>query len=199
MDTLLGISWLWWALGTFGMVGTGLLLWLAPGLLVQIATWMFKFFITTRLGNIILAAAIAFFVADVNRSLRDRHEFAAQTAAFEQAQKDRDTRIAQQTREEVWKEIANQTAANAATDNDVKEFHNALPPVPFANGVNPFRVGDAACRLRKVAGQTGCGPKRAQGVPQARSEGGGAGTADRPRFRLPRLITRGVGGAEKGQ
>lgn len=195
---LLGISWLWWAIGTFGTVGTALLLWLAPTVLVRIATWLFKFFVTTRLGNVIAAAALAFFVADVNRSLRDRSEFAAQTAAFQQAQKDRDKRIAAETRDEVWTEIANQTAANTATDQDVKEFHDALPPVPFTNGINPFRVGDAACRLRAIAGYSGCGPERSQGMPAARSKGAGAGTKNRLRIRLPRLITRGAGSPEKG-
>lgn len=194
---MFGISWLWWALGTFGVVGTALLLWLAPAALVQIATTLVRFFIGTRLGNIILAAGVAFFIGDVNRSLRDQHEYAARTAAFEQAQRDRDTRIAQETRDEVWKEIANQTAANTATDKEVKEFENALPPVPFANGINPFRVGDASCRLRHLAGQAGCGSARAQRVPQTGPEG--AVTGHRPRFRLPGFVTGGIGGAQKGQ
>lgn len=194
---MLGISWIWWALGTFGTVGTLLLLWLAPATLAMVVKSVLTFFLTNRYGNMIAVGLIVFFVADVNRSLRDQHEFAARTAAFEQSQRDRDTRIAQETRDQVWKDIANQTAENTATDKDVKEFHDALPAVPFANGVNPFRVGDASCKLRHVAGQAGCGPARAKGVPKARPEGAVPG--NQPRFRLPGFITGGIGGAQKGQ
>lgn len=186
---VLGIWWLWWAIGTFGLVGTGLMLWLAPALLVQIVTWCLKFFITTRLGNVIAAAAIAFYVGDVNRSLRDEHEFKARTAAFEQAQKARDATIAQQTRDEVWTEIANQTAANNTTDKEVKEFHDALPIIDANN--NAFRLGADACRLRHLAGQAECGPGGAKGVPAPAKEN--VSPPHRRGFRLPRPFSRSTG------
>jgi len=199
MDTILGISWLWWAVGTFGIVGTALLLWLAPALLVQIVSWLLKFFITTRLGNIIAAAGIAFFVGDVNRSIYDQHQYAARAAAFQQAQKQRDDTIKQETRESVLREIGNQQIANSQIDRKVEEFKYALPPTPAANGVNPLRVGDASCRLRDIAGYSGCGPDRSEGVPKAGSEGRGPRTVHRPRFKLPSLITRGSSRAEESQ
>jgi len=172
---LLGIWWLWWAIGTFGAVGTGLMLWLAPAALVQIATWLLKFFFTTRIGAAFLAGSVAFFVADVNRSLRDEADFkritARTIALFEQAQKLRDAGIAQQTRDAVLKEVADQAAADAKTDNQVKDFHDALPPVEAADKCNDLiRVGSNAGRLLNIAGG---GPpqgrsKRLNGVPKAR-------------------------------
>jgi cytochrome c-type biogenesis protein CcmH/NrfF len=168
---LLGIWWLWWAIGTFGLVGTGLMLWLAPAFLVQIVTWLLKFFFTTRIGAAILAGSVAFFVADVNRSLRDEAEYKQRTALFEHAQKARDARIAQDTRDQVWKEIADQTAANTVTDNQVKDFHDALPPVEATDKcADVVRVGSNANRLLNIAG--GGSPqgrsKRLKGVPKAR-------------------------------
>lgn len=194
---VLGISWLWWALGTFGLVGTGLMLWLAPAVLVQVAKSLLSFFITNRYGNMIAVAIIVFFVADVNRSLRDEHDFAARTATFEQEQKDRDTRIAKETRDEVWTDIANQTAANTATDKEVKEFNHALPPVPHASD-NPFRVGTDVCRLRALAGQAGCGPASSP-VGVQKTGAVSASVADHPRHGLSAALRRILGRNQKDQ
>ena len=164
-------------------------------LALELIKAVLSFFLTSRVGNIMLAAGIAFTVADINRSIRDHREFAARTAAFEQAQRNRDKRIAQETRDQVWTEIANATAENTAIDQEVKEFHDALPPVPAAT-INPFLVGDASCRLRHIAGYAGCGPDRAQGMPKAGSKGAGPGTKHWTGYRLPRLITHGAGRVE---
>lgn len=183
---LLGISWVWWAIGGSGTLVIALLAWLAPALLVQILKAVLGFFVTTRLGNIIAAAIFAFMVGDMNRSIRDQNEFAARTANYEEAQQQRDARIAQETRDEVWKEIANATAANTQTDKEVTEFDHALPPVPYAQA-NPFRVGADACRLRHIAGEATCGPSIAtHGLPQARSTAQGAG--DHSRHGLSGLV-----------
>lgn len=192
---MLGISWLWWSLGTFGLVGTGLMLWFAPAMLAMVAKAVLSFFITNRYGNMLAVAIVVFFVADVNRSLRDEHDFAARTAAFEQEQQDRDTRIATETRDEVWKDIANQTAANTATDKEVKEFTDALPPVPHADD-NPFRVGDDACKLRALAGQPGCGP---QSIPRRVQKTGtvAPGVGDHRGNRLSRAFGRILGRDQK--
>lgn len=190
-----GIWWLWWMLGTFGLVGTAILVWIAPTLFLQVARMILTFFITNRIGNIIAAAAIAFFVGDVNRSIYDRHEYAAKTAAFEQAQKERDAQIAEQTREEVTKQIAVSAASAAEIDNQVKEFNNAIPPT-IGPAVNPFRVGDDSCKLRALAGQSGCGPESRQGVPKPRAPA--AVVQHHKRNGLSRAFRRVIGRDQKG-
>ncbi len=197
--TLLGIQWIWWLLGTFGIGGVALLAYFAPAVALGVGQWLLKFVLTTPIGAALATAAVVWFVADTNRSIRDQHEFAARTAAYEQLQAQRDVTIRQETREDVLRESGEQALANAKTDQQVKEFKDALPPVPYANGVNPFRVGDASCRLRALAGQVGCGSERPKGVPQARPQGAGAGTGHRPRFRLPGFVTGSIGRAAKGQ
>jgi len=193
---MLGIWWVWWALGGTGTVTLGLLAWLAPALLVEIGKAVLGFFITTRLGNVIAAAAIAFFVADTNRSIRDNDAFAVRTAQFEQAQQERDARIAQETRDEVLKQVAATAAASAQTDKEVKEFHDDLPPVPFA-ATNPFRVGADSCRLRHIVGQDGCGPESPPRVQKARHASKGAG--DQSGHRLPGFVERFFGLDRQGQ
>lgn len=189
-----GVSWIWYLVGTLGIGGTVALFYLAPAVLPLIL----RFLTGTRLGVGIMVGLIAFMVADIHRSRSDTNRYEAEKAAFAQAQADRDKRIAQETRDEVWKQIANATAENTAIDTDVKEFHDALPPIsPSVD--NPFIVGAASCRLRNIAGFAGCGPVRAQGVPKARSKSAGTGSGDRSRLRLPGLITRGFSGTEKGQ
>lgn len=195
ISALTAISWVWWLVGTFGVVGTGLMLWLAPAALVKIASVVLNFFITNRWGNMLGVGLIVFFVADVNRSLRDEQAYKEKTAAFEQEQKARDDRIAKETRDQVWTEIANATAANAATDKQVEDFTNALPPVPFADS-NPFRVGNDACKLRALAGQPGCGP---QSVPRRMQKAGAPAKpeGDHGGFGLPASLGRIFGGDHK--
>ncbi len=193
--TFFGIWWLWWMLGTFGLVGTVLLLWLAPAMLAQIVRVSLTFFITNRAGNIIAAAVIAFFIADTNRSIRDEHEYAAKTAQFQQDQKDRDNRIAQETRDDVWKDIAEATSNNSQIDNQVEDIHDALPPIPDGTA-NPFLVGTSSCKLRALAGQPGCGPEGTSGVPKAGTPAKPA--ANHRRFRLPGSVGRILGRDPKG-
>lgn len=175
MDIMLfGVSWLWWALGTFGLIGTGLMIWLAPTVLLGLLKWLLTFCFTTRIGAALLAASIAFFVADVNRSKRDEAEFSERTAQFEQAQADRDKQIENDTRDQVWIEIANQTALNKTTDTEVKEFHDVLPTIATTDACNDvIRVGANAGRLRVIAGSPVRRSIRPQGMPKARKKAAG--------------------------
>lgn len=195
MSIFTAISWVWWAVGAFGLVGTGLMLWLAPAVLVQIVKSLLAFFLTNRWGNMLGVAIIVFFVADVNRSMRDEETFKERTAAFEEAQKQRDIQIAADTRQAVTEELAKQKTADTATDNQVKDFTNALPPVPYADS-NPFRVGNDACKLRALAGQPGCGPQSVpRRVPKARAPA--APERDHAGFRLPTSLGGIFGGDQK--
>lgn len=172
MDLMIfGVSWLWWALGTFGVVGTALLIWLAPAFLVRMVQAILNFCFTTRIGAALLAASIAFFIADTNRSRRDASEFAERTAIFEQAQKDRDAKIEADTRADVLKEIASQALKDTATDTQVKDFHDALPAIPTTDACNDIvRVGNNADRLRAIAGTPVRRSGGAKGVPKARKK-----------------------------
>jgi len=201
--TLLGIQWFWWLLGTFGTGGVAVLAYFFPAVALGIGQWLIKFVLTTPIGAALAAGAITWFVADTNRSIRDQHEFAARSAAFVQLQQQRDKNIAQTTREDVLRELASKSLADAKLDNDVKDFQNAFPPVaiaPVKDGPDPLRVGDASCRLRAIAGYSGCGPEgAAHGVPKARSRGARPGVWHWPKVELPQLIAGGAGSAPQGQ
>lgn len=192
-----GVSWVWYLVGTVGIGGTIALLYLGPAFLTALVPHLLKFFFGTRIGVGIMVGFATFMVADIHRSRSDAARWEAEKASFVQAQHDRDARIAKETRDEVWTEIADATAANTTIDNEVKEFHDALPPAPATATVNPFIVGDSACRLRHIAGYAGCGPQRAKGVPKARPQGAGSGRIDWSKFRLPGFITTGTGGTPK--
>lgn len=168
----------WWAVATFGVVGTIALLVLGsmyfPDLLRRIVSGfirIFTFVLSYRIGCAIVAAVAVGFMVDYWRHSTDDAEFAQRTALFEHAQKARDERIRTETRDLVWIEIADQTAANAVTDNEVKEFHDALPPVPHTG--NPFRVGPAAAKLRHIAGQAERQSGRLKRVSAPRPKGRG--------------------------
>jgi hypothetical protein len=191
-----GIAWVYWLVGTLGVAGTIAALWFAPAITGQVLWKLASFLFTTRIGNIILAAAIAFMVADINRSQRDAADYAektaAATAAFEEARKQRDIEITEETRAAVMAELARARLTEAQLNSDVKEFSDALPPAPPVNGTSDFRVGDASCRLRAIAGYAGCGPEAAAGrVPQARPEGARSRLPDWAQYRLPEIISRG--------
>lgn len=158
---LFGISWLWWLLGTLGIGGTVALAVFAPAvipLVVQAVVRALAYLVSTRWGCALLAAVVAFAVADIHRSISKEAEFRARTEAFEQAQTDRDNRIAALERQKVDLELEIAAKENAKIDAEVKEFRDALPPVPHTTD-NPFRVGADSCRLRRIAGQAerGCG------------------------------------------
>lgn len=166
------IKWIWWLIATCGFAGTIALLVFFPTVVPMILRGIVKFFqwvLSYRIGCALLAAIIAGIAADDHRHTIDDAATAQRTAEFEQAQTARDADIAKKTRDEVWTEIANETAAATITDTEVKEFHDALPPVPAVG--NPFAVGPSADKLRRIAGQAVRRPGGPQGVSAARRAG----------------------------
>jgi hypothetical protein len=165
----------WWLIATLGVAGTvalaaGLFA-LGPQALVIAARAVREFFrvvLSYRIGCALLAAISVGIAVDYWRHSRDDAEFARRVAAFEAAQVARDNKVAQDTRELVWQEIANATAENAVIDKDVKEFTDAPPP-PLPTTGDPYDIDPAdRIRLCHIAGKTECGPERAQGVRAAR-------------------------------
>jgi outer membrane murein-binding lipoprotein Lpp len=150
LSTLQAVSWVYWLIGSIGLVGTGLLIWLAPTVLLQAIPVLGRFFLGTRPGVAILAGAICFFIGDVNRSKIDQANFTERTAAFEQAQLERDKKIDMDARDAVRKEIDAEKIAVAATDTQVTTYEQALLPLTPAD--SKCRVGSAADELRKLAG-----------------------------------------------
>lgn len=190
--TAQAVSLVWWIVGTLGFGALVAFWFLAPTaaqIVLQAVVKFFGLLLSYRVGCALLAAIAAGLIVDHWRHSKDDEVSAQRAALFEAAQKARDQNIAEETREKVWTEIANATAQNAVTDNTVKEFINALPPAPKTG--NPYLVGAESCRLRNIAGQTGCGPNGGQGVPKARRTGGSPG--DRAKIRLPKIIRTGVG------
>lgn len=185
---------IWWAVGVFGIGGLIAICAIYPVVLAVVARF-FRLVLSTRIGCAVVAAIVAALIADYVRHSIDDDRYAAEIAAFEKKQDERDKRIAVETRELVWKEIADATAQNAVTDKDVKDFTDALPPIPPTGNV--FRVGADACRLRKLAGQADCGPDGAQGVPKADTKP--ASVRDRIRKRLSRTDSRGAGSNQQEQ
>jgi hypothetical protein len=191
-----GIAWVYWLVGTLGLAGTIAAFWFFPVVAMSVAKFLATFLFTTRIGNIVLAAGLAFMIADINRSQRDAADYAEKTAAatqaYEAARKQRDTEITEDTRAAVMAELARARLAEASLNVDVKGFTDALPPAPPVNGTSDFRVGDASCRLRAIAGYAGCGPEAAaDGVPQARSKSARARLPAWAQYRLPDVIRRG--------
>lgn len=187
----------YWMIATIGVAGTIALIVFAPTvakIALDAVVRLFAFVLSYRVGCALVAAVLAAFIADYARHSSDDAKHAAEIAEFEKAQNDRDKRIAKKTRDEVWAEIANATAENAVIDTKVKEFHDALPPIPAMG--NPFAVGDASCRLREIAGLTGCGPQGTKRVSKARPQSAGARAKHWTEHRLPGLITRGFGRVE---
>lgn len=166
-DLIWGISWVWYLVTILGVGGTIAFFVLDFALATTVFKAIVNFLWSTRIGWALVAGFFMFELADIHRSSSDEAAFAARTAAFEQAQKDRDQKIADDTRAAVTKELADQTKTDQQTDTQVKEFNDALAPVP-ATG-NPFTVGSDACKLRALAGLS-CGERRAvtTPVPKAR-------------------------------
>jgi len=181
-----------WVATTGGIAGLITLAVLFPAAMGMVFNGVMKLFglvLNYRIGCALVAAIVAGLAVDYARHSHDDAAFAAQTAAFEKAQDARDAKIAADTRASVTQELTEAAAANAATDKEVKEFHDALPPVVPETG-NPFRVGNDACRLRKLAGEADCGPVRAKRMPKAHA-------ASKPatgwgRLRLPGFGSAGV-------
>jgi hypothetical protein len=175
----------YWLIGTLGVAGIIALVVFAPAVATVALNAVVRFLslvLSTRVGCAVVAGALAWFIADYVRHSIEDTKHAAEVAAFEKAQVDRDKRIAQETREDVLKEVAAASAENVTVDKEVKDFADALPKPP-ADAGNPFLIGADACRLRHLAGQAECGSDRAQGVPAADTKP--ASLKDRIRKRLP--------------
>jgi hypothetical protein len=189
---------IWWIVGTFGVAGLVAFWFLAPTaaqLTLQAVVKFFHLVLSYRVGCALLAAIVAGLIVDHKRHAYDDEQFAKRTALFEEAQRRRDDTIAKDTREKVWIEIGNATAANKIVDNSVKGFSDALPPPPKTG--NPFLVGADADKLCNIAGKTQCGPSGDQGMPKARRPGGRPG--DHAKIRLPSLIRTGIGADQQSQ
>lgn len=205
-----GIGWVYWMLGTFGVFGTIAALYFAPAVTIEVLKFLASFLFTTRIGNIILAASVAFVLADIRRSNIDAEDYAEKLAAANEAAKEaqaqRDKDITEGARAAVMAELARKRLAEAQIDSNVKEFEDGLkaplqPSNPAAAAAVPdFRVGDASCRLRQIAGYAGCEPESAAGgVPKARSQGGRSRLPDWAQYRLPSIISRGPRESAQGQ
>lgn len=182
-------KWAIWIVSTLGITGTIVAFAFYPSIVTFILKGIFSFFsfvLSYRLGCALVAALIAAAATDYARHSYDDKRFAAETAAFEQAQKDRDERITKEIRETVMKEVADSAADSAKIDQDVKEFHDALPPVPHVETAadNPYLVGADACKLRHIAGLAECESGSSEGVPKANPAL--AATRHLPKIRLPR-------------
>ncbi len=162
-----GISWVWYLVTILGVGGTILFFVLDAAMATVVFKWILRFLWETRLGWALVAGFFMFELADILRSRSDQADFAARTAAFEQAQQARDQKIADDTRAAVAEELKQQAAADQKTDTANEDFQKDLPPVP-ATG-NSFAVGSDACKLRLIAGQT-CGPDRSP-APAVRKTG----------------------------
>ena len=141
------MSWqLWyWIIAGIGAAGVVALIIYVPAVLVPIVRF-FKLMISTRIGCAVLAAIVTGVAVDYWRHARQDRIFAEKTAAFEQAQKDRDAKIAADTKAWVERRMAEQFIAEKDAQKDVEDFKATLPP----NSV--FRVGNDAARLRALAG-----------------------------------------------
>ena len=193
-----------WAVATFGIAGTIALIVFAPAaakIALGAVVRLFAFVFSYRLGCALVAAIVAALIADYVRHSIEDDKHAAEVAAFEQKQVDRDEQIARDTREWVLKEIADTAQQNATVDKDVKDFTDALPKLPegqpAVHAGNPFRVGDDAARLRKIAGQAGRGSDGAKGMPQADAKP--ASLRDRIRKRLQSSGSGSAGHSEQRQ
>lgn len=164
----------YWLVGTAGVAGTIAFFAFAPTAAAIVGKAIVRFFsivFSYRIGCAVVAATLAWFIADFVRHSSDDARYAAEVAEFEKAQDARDKRIKEETTADVWREIANATAENVVTDTAVKDFTDALPKPPETG--NPFRIGDDAMRLCKIAGETQCGHIGGEGVPKAHAPGGG--------------------------
>lgn len=146
-------QWIWWLVGAVGIGGTIALWFLAPVVAQPVLGGILRFLFQTRLGFGLMFAVGSFAFADTHRARLDQAEWNKKVAAFEQAQKDRDARIAEDTRAEVVAELAKEKLADAATQKAQEDFNANLKPLP--PGDNPCRVGDDADKLRVISGKPG--------------------------------------------
>lgn len=194
-DLIWGISWIWYLIGILGVGGTIAFFVVDFAGAVLFFKGVAHLLWTTRIGWALVAGALCFFIADTHRSSKDEAAFAERTAEFEQKQKDRDVKIAQDTRVAVLQELADAKQADTTTDTEVKEFHDDKPPIAALD--NPFRVGTDVDRLRRIAGAPVGGSRSAKGVSKAGKVGSSSG--HHSRFRLPRPFRASPRPSQQGQ
>lgn len=200
---IFGVSWLWYLIGTVGIGGTIALAVLAPATLASAIPMLLRFFFGTRVGVGLLSGSLAFMAADIHRSTKDAAWWKSEKASMVEAARKRDTKIAEDTAEEVRKEMADLAVSETKTDAAVKEFADA-PPVRFpetpARAVDPLAITDAdADRLCIIATGRPCQRTAARHegahVPLPKPRPKGAHTTDRWK-QLPAVIRRGAGNPE---
>ena len=151
--TALAIEWIWWIFATFGIVGI-ICLWIfaptAAAMVLKAVVSFFQLAFAYRIGCALIAAAIAFAIADYHRARVDEADWQAQMAAFNAAQDTRDKQIDADARAAVRKEIDDENAATVQTTNEVKVYEQALPILPPTDTI--CRVGNDADKLRVIAG-----------------------------------------------
>lgn len=190
------ISWwksAYWAFGLLGVGGTIVFIVLGvmyfPDVLRRIAEGFIRictFVLSYRVGCAIVAAVLAWILADYIRHSIDDADFAERTAVFRQAQKDRDTRIYAETKDAVLEELALTEKERVVTKAEVKDFTDVPPPTPAPKS-DPFRIDPVSrAKLCHIAGKPECGLRKGTGgVRQA-----GKRNVDSGDRRLPRLVGR---------
>lgn len=182
------LKWVLWLVATVGVAGTIALFVFAPAMgrgLVALAIEMLHQLLATRFGCAVLAAVVVGLGVNHMRAAVDQDHFEQRIAQFEELQKERDVKIAAETRAAVEKEQAELTRSAALTDIAVKDFTNGLPIAPPLPAANPLRVGDDACKLRNIAGLPPCGSERNQRVSGARKRAAAAIHRARQRLSPP--------------
>jgi hypothetical protein len=145
-------QWIWYLIGAVGIGGTIALIVFLPAAL-PILQNVARFIFGTRLGFGLMFGIASFAIADTHRARLDQAEWNRKVASFEQQQKDRDTKIADDARQQVKSELAAEKLAEAATNKAQEQFNDTLKPLPPGDG--PCRVGDDADKLRVISGQSG--------------------------------------------
>lgn len=185
---------IYWAVSILGVTGTIALFVFFPaaaGIALKAVVRFFGIVLSYRIGCAVVAAIVAALIADYVRHSIEDEKHAAEVAAFEQKQKQRDKTIAADTEKWVREQMAAQFIAEQESNYDVDSFKSDLPVS------SNFRVGADACRLRKIYGQSGCGPDGIKGVPKADARP--ASLRDRIRKRLPGGGGGIAGGDQQGQ
>lgn len=156
-----------WMVSTLGVAGTIALFAVYPAIMGSIWRGIINLFglvLSYRIGCAIVAAVIVGFAVDYARHSHDDKVFAERVAAFEEAQRQRDKTIEADTKLWVTKQIADDFMAEQDGKQDVDSFTKDLPVS------NVFRVGDAAPKLRALAGlPVSKHHQRVQAPPRART------------------------------
>jgi len=181
---LLGLQWWWWLVGTVGIGGAVAFLLLAPALAAQVFAVVLQFLLGTRVGIGILVGMAVWFASDTYRSNADRAIWQKRIATFEQLQDERDKQVDSDARAAVRKEIEDEKAATAQTEQVTNDWVKTLPPLAATDII--CRVGPDADKLRLIAGATVSKPKLS--VPNLGGLRAAAG--NRIHLRLPGALGR---------